>query len=192
MKTAPCLAAFLLWPLLATAHDKTAHSDAQTKIMAAEELSISNIPVTDSTYATAGFVERFGQAGTLILSFTYTNCETLCPVTNAILSEVDARIAGEDMTIVSVSIDPVADTPAALGEIAAELQSSHKWVWLTAAPRENRMLLEELGVDVATLESHDPVFLIGDLCNGRFTRIIGVADPAALIDLARHHPKCGS
>ena len=192
MRFAPSIALFLLWPVLATAHDKTTHPDAHTQIMAAETLSISNIPVTDSTYATAGFVERFGQAGTLILSFTYTNCETLCPVTNAILSEVDSQIAGEDLTIVSVSIDPAADTPAALATMAAELQSSENWVWLTAAPRENRMLLQELGVDVASLETHDPVFLIGDLCSGKFTRIIGLADPASLVDLARHHPKCGS
>lgn len=192
MRLVPTIALFLLWPGLATAHDKTTHPDAHTQIMAAETLSISNIPVTDSTYATAGFVERFGQAGTLILSFTYTNCETLCPVTNAILSEVDSQIADEDLTIVSVSIDPAADTPAALATMAAELQSSENWVWLTAAPRENRMLLQELGVDVASLESHDPVFLIGDLCSGKFTRIIGLADPASLVDLAQHHPKCGS
>jgi protein SCO1 len=192
MRFAPSIALFLLWPVLATAHDKTTHADAHTQIMAAETLSISNIPVTDSSYATAGFVERFGQSGTLILSFTYTNCETLCPVTNAILSEVDSRIAGEDLTIVSVSIDPAADTPAALATMAAELQSSENWVWLTAAPRENRMLLQELGVDVASLETHDPVFLIGDLCSGKFTRIIGLADPASLVDLARHHPKCGN
>ena len=174
----------------ANAHDSR-HQLADTAVLPQERLTVSNIPVTDTSDRTLGFVERFGSAGTLILSFTYTGCETLCPVTNAILGEVDRQMADSaPLTIVSVSIDPVHDTPEALRRMSADLGASANWVWLTAAPRENRMLLGELGVDVAALEAHDPVFLVGDLCSGRFTRVIGVPDPAALIDIARHHPKC--
>lgn len=181
------------------AYAAESHHDHQHQVMSgephvfeSEALRIANVPVIDPDYAAEGFVSRFAGAGTLILSFTYTNCETLCPVTNAILAGVDEELGEDDITIVSLSIDPVVDTPEALGAYASDLGASDRWVWLTAKPSDNRLLLGDLGVDVATLEQHDPTFLIGDVCTGTFTRVIGVPEPDALIDLARTHEPCGA
>lgn len=180
---------FLITTLPMKAHEGEAHITEEARLIGQEVLTISIIPVTDSHEQTEGFLDRFQSSGPLILSFTYTDCETICPLTNAILSAVDGEIS-ENVTIVSVSIDPAKDTPDALRETAKSWNASENWVWLTAKPRENYQLLEELGVDVATLETHDPVFLVGDLCSKKFTRIIGLPEPSALVELAQKQPIC--
>lgn len=179
--------------LSAAAHDGIDHgAPSAPQVFPTETLSVGDIPVTDAGFHTEGFVTRFATAGTLILSFTYTNCETLCPITNAILASVDDSLGEQPIRIVTVSIDPAVDTPTALAATAEALGASARWTFLTAAPAENRMLLSALGVDVAALDEHDPMFLVGDVCTGRFTRVLGVPEPSALVALARAHAGCGS
>ena len=171
--------------------NKTQSETGTERVFDTEYLKIPNVPVTDTNHETRGFISRFSGSGTLILSFTYTHCETLCPVTNAILAGVDESLEDDPITIVSISIDPQSDTPTALKESAEALGASDHWVWVTANPSDNRMLLDSLGVDVVTLNEHDPTFLIGDICTGTFTRIIGVPRPDMLLELARSHAPCG-
>jgi len=172
------------------AHETIPHSGT-VEAMATEKLLPANVPVTDMTYQTKGFVSRFRDSGTLIISFTYTNCESMCPLTNAILSGVDQALPSESrITIVTLSIDPVQDTPANLKQSAQDLGASDRWVWLTAAEADHRLLMDGLDVEVATLADHDPMFLIGDVCSGQFSRLIGLPDPDQLLELARSHPPC--
>jgi len=182
--------ALILLSSSAAAHETTSDSGA-IEAIAMEKLLPANVPVTDMAYQTKGFVSRFRDLGTLIISFTYTNCESMCPLTNAILSGVDQALSTENgITIVTLSIDPIHDTPAILKQSAQDLEASEKWVWLTAAESDHRLLMDGLGVEVTTLAEHDPMFLIGDVCSGRFSRVIGVPDPDQLLELARSHPPC--
>ncbi|RJL19441.1 hypothetical protein C9E82_20050 [Paracoccus siganidrum] len=142
--------------------------------------------VTDARYHTEGFVSRFQRKGTVIVSFAFTEWTTLCPLTNAILTQVDDRILTEDLpiTLVTVSIDPVSDTPEKLAATAADYGASEDWVWLTAAPMETFLLLDSLGLPPGPIESHDPMLLIGAVRTGAFQRIIGLPEPERLIELA--------
>jgi len=155
---------------------------------AVETLRIPDVPVIDSNYNTRGFVSRFADKGTIVISLTYTGCETLCPVSNVILQQLDRSLAGTNtpsMKIVTLSIDPEMDTPETLRVAAKKLQSSEHWTWLTASAQHSRMLLDSLDVDVGALEEHDPMFLIGKVSTGRFIRVIGMPDPDQLLAISR-------
>lgn len=123
-----------------------------------------------------------------------TSCETVCDVTNGILYGVDQTLAEEDseITLVSLSIDPDRDGPAELRKTAEEFQASDQWLWLTAGTRGTQPLLDSLGVAFDSIETHDPMFLVGDFCSSNFTRIIGIPDPEALIELASQTPECAA
>ena len=189
------LLASLVMTFAAQAHEahKTSSSPGGVQSATLEDIHPSDVPMTDKDYLTEGFVTRFQDKGTLIVSFTYTNCPSICPVTNAILSGIDEIVVKNgdtDLTIVSLSIDPERDTPDVLHAMAADLDASDRWVWLTASPADNRILLDDLKVEVAALEQHDPMFLIGDVCSGKFTRLIGIPEAEALYHLARSHKPC--
>lgn len=176
------------------AHDAKKHVTAEeggavsVQQFAVETLSIPDVPVIDSNYDTQGFVSRFAGEGTIVISLTYTGCETLCPVSNLILQQLDKSLAeanSPSMKIVTLSIDPEKDTPDALRASAKSLKSSEHWTWLTASAQHSRLLLDSLDVDVGALEDHDPMFLVGKVSTGRFIRVIGMPDPDQLLAISR-------
>lgn len=178
------------------AHEGEQHTDAAVKLTPAEErLPLPNLPVVDRFGVKKGFRDSIPSSGPVILSFTYTSCDTVCDVSNAILKVVDAKLAetpDRDVTIITVGIDAVRDTPQAMQSLAEMLHSSADWLWLTGGPRGTRPLLEALRFPAGALESHDPMFLIGRPCNGRFTRVVGLANPSALLELLDEQSPCES
>lgn len=165
-------------------------ADAPTEL-----LMPPDIPVTDKEGHTESFVTLLQQRGPVIISFFYTSCESLCDVTNGILYGVDQIVmenGSEPITLVSLSIDPMPDTPAALNANAANFSPSKEWLWLTAGMRGTDPLLDGLGVSFDSIFAHDPMFLVGDFCSFRFTRVIGLPEPAQLIELAREIPECAA
>lgn len=189
--------ASLLAATAASGHGTLNHTVAtsdQMQTSSQEHLTPPDIPVTDATGHTEGFVSRMKDSGPVIVSFMYTNCDTVCDITNGILYGVDQALTGQDVpvTLISLSIDPANDTPAALRKTADEFSASSRWLWLTAGMRGTSPLLDSLGVAFDSIETHDPMFLIGDFCSNQFTRVVGIPDPEALIAIARDVPECVS
>jgi protein SCO1 len=151
-----------------------------------EQLSLPDAPVFDAQATRAGFVTRLAGQGTVIISFSFLDCATVCPISNTILADVDDRIdAGNlPLTIVTLSIDPVNDTPGRLAEAALAMGAGPRWLWLTATPQDTWLLLDSLGLPPGPIEDHDPMFLIGNAATGEFLRVVGVPEPDQLIDLA--------
>lgn len=52
----------------------------------------------------------------VVMGFVYTSCTTVCPVISAILQKLQKQLgerAGGDVQLISLSIDPLRDTPSA-------------------------------------------------------------------------------
>jgi protein SCO1/2 len=69
----------------------------------------------------------------VILNFIFTSCTTVCPVTSATFAQVQAALGPEREAVrmVSISIDPEQDTPAALKAYAAKFRAQRGWQLLT-------------------------------------------------------------
>jgi len=179
------------------AHEEHQHetSLASIALTADEQIALPNLPVTDRFNNSMGFRDSLPATDVLLLSFTYTACDTLCDISNALLQVVDKGLGtgpDRDGTIVTVAIDSVRDTPQTMRETANKLQSSDHWLWFTGGPRGTRPLLESLRFPAGALEDHDPMFLVGRACHGSFTRVVGLANPSALLDLVKAQPPCES
>lgn len=185
------VAAFLAAPLVQASPMQSGTVDMQ--VAPTEHLMAPDLPVTDAAGQSQGFVSLLRPRGPVIVSFMYTNCHSVCDFTNGVLYGVDQKLGetGDGITLVSLSIDPARDGPDQLRQTAEEFQASDRWLWLTAGPRGTPPLLDSLGVAFDSIETHDPMFLVGDFCSSEFTRIIGIPDPDALIDLAMRVPECG-
>lgn len=187
----------LLIVLCATLAAHPAHADGAAGMQSqpVEHLAPPDIPVTDADGHSEGFVTRLQPRGPVIISFFYTGCLSLCDVTNGILYGVDRTIAEDGsapITLVSLSIDPFNDSPAALRKSAANFTPSDDWLWLTAGLRGTEPLMDGLGVAFDSIMTHDPMFLVGDFCSSEFVRVVGLPDPENLIALARDVPECGA
>ena len=189
-------ASMLLLVRTPLAHEGQQHAPSTAEVVPeAERLALPNLPVTDRFGVERGFRDSIPASETIVLSFTYTACDTVCDISNAVLQVVDRElgtVADRDVTIVTVGIDPVRDTVQAMQSAAENLNSSEDWLWLAGGPRGTRPLLEALRFPASALESHDPMFLVGRPCNARFTRVVGLANPSALLDLIKGQPPCES
>lgn len=86
-----------------------------------------------------------------VASFVFTNCTSICPLITQKMAEVrdtlrDRGVLGEEVRLVSFSVDPGRDTPDALREYAAKFGGSppHEWAFLTGSPPDSvRRMIEE-------------------------------------------------
>ena len=112
----------------------------------------------------------------VVIDFVYTSCTTVCPVLSAILSQVQGRLGeriGSDVMLVSISVDPVRDTPARLKAYADKLRAGDGWVWLTGDKQAVDGVLEQLGAYSPNFEDHPSMVLVGDAASGDWARFLG-------------------
>ena len=67
-----------------------------------------------------------------VADFFFASCPGICPMLTARMAAVHQEFANEDrVRFVSITTDPVADTPAALREYAARFKADARWSFLT-------------------------------------------------------------
>jgi len=116
----------------------------------------------------------------VVVDFVYTTCTTVCPVLSAIFSQVQRKLGdrvGDDVVMVSISVDPLRDTPARMKSYASKLGAGDGWVWLTGQKQTVTEVLEEFGAYTPNFEDHPSMILVGDGTSGQWARYLGF--PAA-------------
>ncbi len=112
--------------------------------------------------------ERNGQEITLaalrgkvwIANFIYTHCTDTCPLQSARMARLQAEFSAEpDLRLVSITVDPEADTPGVLAEYAGRFGADRdRWLFLTGEKKALYTLaLEGFRLSVADpAEAADP------------------------------------
>jgi protein SCO1/2 len=114
----------------------------------------------------------------VVVDFIFTSCQTICPVTTALLSEAHGRLADippETLSFVSLSVDARVDTPERLAAFAETHEAD--WTFLTGDKPVMDEALNWLNAYATNPENHAAMILIGDASTGRFSRIYGMPDP---------------
>ena len=66
-----------------------------------------------------------------LLSFGFTNCPTVCPIMHANIQRLTNKLEGTPVRFVTISVDPVHDTPERLTEYADKRGfDTDRWTWL--------------------------------------------------------------
>jgi len=129
---------------------------------------------------------------TVAINFIFTTCTTICPPLTATFRRVQQELGktGQNVHLISVSVDPSIDTPERLHDFAAKFNAGPGWTFVTGEKAEIDGLLRALGVAVADKNDHTPLILIGNDVTGFWTRTYGLSPPATLIktitDAASH------
>lgn len=124
----------------------------------------------------------------VVVSFVYTSCTTVCPLVASVFSDLQARLGervGRDVVLVTITVDPLRDTPAQLKAYAGRFQAGPGWRWLTGAPVAVNELLKGLGAYAPDFTQHPQMVLVGDGTTGRWTRFSGLPDSRRLAEHVR-------
>lgn len=90
------------------------------------------------------------QRQVVLLHFVFTTCSSTCPLQVRDLAEVHAALPDDvrrQLRFVSVSVDPLQDTPASLAAFAKRLGADRPgWHFVTGAPAQVEQLIDRMQV----------------------------------------------
>jgi len=110
------------------------------------------------------------------ITFTYTTCTTICPILDSILVNLQRKLGarlGKEVFLITVSIDPVNDTPSRLLAYGKKLKAQPGWSFLTGRKEDMDKVLVGLDMYSADILNHPPSILIGDGRRGVWKRYYG-------------------
>ena len=109
---------------------------------------LPNVDVVDQDRRELKFYDDVLKGKIVVISFVYTSCTNICPLVIARLAEVRDMLGdafGRDIHFVSISIDPIPDTPEKLKDHAAAFQIDKGWTFLTGDPGNIDLIRHRLG-----------------------------------------------
>jgi cytochrome oxidase Cu insertion factor (SCO1/SenC/PrrC family) len=147
---------------------------------------IPDVEVLDQDGNALHFYSDLIKDKTVAINFIFTNCTTICPPLAATFARVQKEMGdkvGKDVHLISISVDPLTDTPERLKAWGAKFKAGPGWSFITGEKQEMDKLLTALGAAVAKREDHTPAVIIGNDAKGVWTRAYGLATPSRIVGL---------
>jgi protein SCO1/2 len=122
----------------------------------------------------------------VVMDFVYTTCTTICPVLSALFNQVQKKLGddvGNGITLVSMSVDPIRDTPQRMKAYSAKHNAGNGWIWLTGQKSAVEDVLTGLGAYTTNFEDHPSMVLIGDAQTGEWKRLFGFPNPDRIVQV---------
>jgi len=163
--------------------DQTASSDVSG---ANRKMVIPDVEVLDQHGNQLHFYSDLIKGKTVAINFIFTNCTTICPPLAATFARVQKEMGdkvGRDVHFISISVDPLTDTPERLKAWGAKFKAGAGWTFVTGDKQEINKLLNALGASVARREEHSPTVIVGNDLKDVWTRTYGLAKISQMVGL---------
>lgn len=157
---------------------KAAEPDSDIK------LKIPDVTVYDQDARKLQFFTDLVKGKTVAINFIFTTCTTICPPLAATFRRIQVELGGRvgnDVRLISISVDPVTDVPERLKAFAAKFKAGPGWTFVTGSKPDIDLLLKALGASVADKNDHTPMVLVGNEPAGYWTRTYGLAPAPVLV-----------
>jgi protein SCO1/2 len=127
--------------------------------------------------------EELNDGRPVVLSFVYTSCTTVCPVTSATLAELQSRLgaASSKVHLVSITIDPEFDTPARLREYAKKFGAGPAWQHYSGTLSASQTAQRAFDVYRGDKMNHSPATLVRAAPGAQWVRLDGFATAEQLL-----------
>ena len=155
-------------------HSSASHAKEQAR----SKMVIPDVEVLDQHGNKLHFYSDLIKDKTVAINFIFTNCTTICPPLAATFARLQKEMGdkvGKDIHLISISVDPVTDTPERLKAWGAKFKAGPGWTFVTGEKQEMDKLLNALGAAVSRREDHTPAMIIGNDAKGVWTRTYGLA-----------------
>jgi len=162
---------------LAVAADDETAPPLRTDSAAAREY-FTDLPLQTHRGEEVRFYSDVLAGKVVLISGFYTNCTTISPRQNLILSRLQAALGdrlGREVVIVSITIDPKRDDVDTVAKYAEVFHPTSGWVFLTGKPENVDWVNYKLGQYLEYLEDHKGTYLLGNMSSGLWKKAPGHA-----------------
>src|SRR4030095_10984245 len=97
-------------------------------------MSIPDVNVLDQDGNALHFYSDLIKDKTVAINFIFTNCTTICPPLAATFARLQKEMGdkvGKDVHLISISVDPLTDTPERLKAWGAKFKAGPGWTFVT-------------------------------------------------------------
>lgn len=141
----------------------------------------TNLEVVDQNGRTLHFYDDVLKGHQVVISFFFTSCKELCPLSTARLARVkDILGKRENLVFVSISVDPENDTPEKLKPYADAFGVGDNWLLLTGKPENLKTIAARLGNREEFKEQHRNEIVLGNAATGEWSRNSAFIEPERL------------
>jgi protein SCO1/2 len=151
-------------------------------------MSIPDVELLDQDGRKVRFYSDLVRGKVVAVNFIFTTCTTVCPPLGATFARLQKDLgerAGRDVHLISISVDPVTDTPERLKAWGGKFKAGPGWTFVTGSKPQVDELLRALAASSARREDHTPTVLVGNDASGQWTRAYGLTAPARLVQLIK-------
>src|SRR5215469_7707434 len=144
-----------------------------------------NLPVIDQNGRTLNFYDDVIKGKIVVVSFIYTSCQDLCPLTTARMAQLADKLegaVGRDLFFISMSVDPENDTPERMKAFADAFDVGPGWLFLTGKAADIRAIDYKLGDrSDRNLSEHRNEIVLGNDAIGDWQRASVYGDLDSLV-----------
>jgi protein SCO1 len=123
---------------------------------------------------------------TVVVNAFFTTCTSVCPPMNRNMEKIQEALGdrlGKEVFLVSISVDPLTDTPPRIKEYAQKFHAKPGWVFLTGKKENVDWALYKLGQYVESKDDHTTVIIVGNEATGLWKKAFGLAKLADLVQI---------
>jgi protein SCO1 len=133
-----------------------------------------NVPIVTQHGQTARFYDDMIKGRIVVISFIFTSCTDICPLTTARMSQLEGKLGdlvGRDIFFISMTVDPENDTPERLKAFADAFDAGPGWLFLTGKPEDVKAINYKLGDrSQRNLSDHRNEIVLGNDATGEWAR----------------------
>lgn len=114
---------------------------------------------------------------TVIINEIFIGCSSSCPIVMARLAKLQELLRDRigRVAILSISVDPVLDTPEALRGYAESFNAGPGWYFLTGEESAVRTVLARFGERSSQPEDHNNTIVVGNDATGNWIKLTAIA-----------------
>ena len=146
---------------------------------------VPDVQVRDQTGKLVRFHSDLIKGRKVAINFIFTSCTTVCsPMTatfRAVQQELKAR-KRDDVHLISVSVDPLTDTPETLTAFGKKFGAEAGWTFVTGSRKSIDEILKAFAIGAGDPDDHAPLVYLSDESGRTWTRSSGLAAPLAIVD----------
>ena len=149
---------------------------------------IPNTVVKTQDGKSVKFYDELIRGKIVIISFIYTSCTDICPLTTARLSQLEDKLGdavGRDIFMISMTVDPKRDTPERLKDFSSAFQTGPGWTFVTGDAEDIRAINYKFGERSEVLSEHRNEIVLGNDATGEWQRDSAFGDLNRLVMTVR-------
>ena len=148
----------------------------------------SDVELLDQDGRRLRFYSDVIRGRTVVVNTFFTTCVSVCPPLNRNMEKIQEALGdrvGKDVFLVSITVDPLTDTPPRMKDYARRFHARAGWLFLTGKKENVDWALYKIGQYVEDKDDHSTVIIVGNEATGLWKKAFGLGKADELIRIVQ-------